>query len=257
MNIFVLDTDPVLCAQYHFNKHLPKMVLETTQLLNNALSIVGPSYTPIYRTTHLNHPCTKWASYSKENFQWLLSLGFALSEEYTYRYGKRHACHQHLDLFAKPRQINLMPTKGAQPFVKCMPEYLKVADPVQSYRNYYRNAKAYMAFWRKRPIPEWWNTTPLMVEPPPRLKTKKPASSLQKYAEGWDRIFGRKHITLKDPVKVKPVEISFEQIFPVTEPVQTGGTSLFASTAQTSLFPSTDINSSVFSTRPLNWNDWT
>jgi len=36
MNIFVLDNNIELCAQYHNNKHVVKMILETTQLLNNA-----------------------------------------------------------------------------------------------------------------------------------------------------------------------------------------------------------------------------
>ena len=29
MNIFVLDNDPVKCAEYHNNKHCIKMILET------------------------------------------------------------------------------------------------------------------------------------------------------------------------------------------------------------------------------------
>ena len=28
MNIFYLDNDPELCAQYHTNKHIVKMILE-------------------------------------------------------------------------------------------------------------------------------------------------------------------------------------------------------------------------------------
>jgi hypothetical protein len=33
MNIFVLDSNPKKCAQYHSNSHVVKMVLETAQLL--------------------------------------------------------------------------------------------------------------------------------------------------------------------------------------------------------------------------------
>lgn len=37
MNIFVLDLDITKCAEYHCDKHVVKMILETTQLLNNSL----------------------------------------------------------------------------------------------------------------------------------------------------------------------------------------------------------------------------
>ena len=37
MNIFKLDENPFVCAKYHCDKHVPKMGLETTQLMNNAI----------------------------------------------------------------------------------------------------------------------------------------------------------------------------------------------------------------------------
>ena len=33
MNIFVLHLNPHICAKYHCNKHVVKMIIETTQLL--------------------------------------------------------------------------------------------------------------------------------------------------------------------------------------------------------------------------------
>ncbi len=33
MNIFVLDENPVKCAEYHLDKHCIKMILEQTQIL--------------------------------------------------------------------------------------------------------------------------------------------------------------------------------------------------------------------------------
>jgi len=36
MNIFFLDEDPTLSAQYHVDKHVVKMILETAQLLCGA-----------------------------------------------------------------------------------------------------------------------------------------------------------------------------------------------------------------------------
>jgi hypothetical protein len=37
VNIFVLDADPQKAAQYHCDKHVVKMVLETAQLLSNCI----------------------------------------------------------------------------------------------------------------------------------------------------------------------------------------------------------------------------
>lgn len=156
MNIFVLDTDVVKAAQYHLDKHCVKMILETTQLLNNALIAHDKEYLPVYRETHKNHPASIWASQSRENFVWLLRLGYALCDEYTYRYGKTHKCYSILLDFEKSMRWLKIPANGATPFVKCMPDEYKVDDPVQSYRNYYRGAKAYIGNWTKRGAPYWW-----------------------------------------------------------------------------------------------------
>jgi hypothetical protein len=156
MNIFVLDADVKKAAQYHVDKHCIKMILETTQLLNNALITYDKSYVPVYRQTHKNHPASIWASQSRENFGWLLNLGLALCEEYTYRYSKTHKCQSILSNFYSDASKLSIPNIGLAPFVKCMPDQYKVDDPVQSYRNYYKGDKAYIAKWTKRNVPDWW-----------------------------------------------------------------------------------------------------
>ena len=59
MNIFYLDEDPKLCAQYHCDRHCVKMVLETAQLLCTAHWMTGGEAP--YKKTHFNHPSNKWA----------------------------------------------------------------------------------------------------------------------------------------------------------------------------------------------------
>lgn len=94
MNIFVTDKCPVKCAEYLDNKRVVKMVLETTQMLCTAINeLHGKQLTP-YKSTHKNHPCNVWVRKSYRNWCWLLRHGFALSEEYTKRYGKTHKCLQ-------------------------------------------------------------------------------------------------------------------------------------------------------------------
>ena len=41
MNIFILDRDPKVCAQYHCDKHVVKMILETAQMICTVLNEVG------------------------------------------------------------------------------------------------------------------------------------------------------------------------------------------------------------------------
>jgi len=157
MNIFILDNDIDTCARYHVDKHCVKMILETTQLLNNAMITGDSNYTPVYRQTHKNHPCSLWAYESINNFNWLVKLGLSLCEEYTYRYGKIHKCQSLLENFLQASDKLSLPKIGMTPFKLCMPDKYKVKDPVESYRNYYRGDKAYIAKWSKREQPEWWN----------------------------------------------------------------------------------------------------
>lgn len=156
MNIFVLDRDPKLCAQYHNDKHVVKMVLETTQLLNNALINNVPGYDPVYRKTHFNHPASIWASKNKTNFTWLLNLGLELCAEYSFRYDKVHKCEAHIRKFSEMK-LGAFPDNGSEiKFVQCMPEEYKRPDPVEGYRTYYLRDKVHIASWKRRDPPFWW-----------------------------------------------------------------------------------------------------
>jgi hypothetical protein len=155
LNIFVLDRDVRLCAQYHNNKHVVKMILESTQLLNNALSNNESSYIPVYRKTHVNHPASLWTSESLSNFKWLNSLAIELCYEYTFRYGKTHKCQSILENFSNFK-FSSFEDKGMTDFALCMPDDYKVTDPVESYRNYYLGSKRDLAKWDPREQPYWW-----------------------------------------------------------------------------------------------------
>jgi|ERR1019366_603378 hypothetical protein len=156
MNIFVLDYNFDKCAQYHVDKHISKLSVEATQLLNNALIINNLNYNPVYKPTHLKHPASIWTSKSRENFDWLVNLGLALCKEYTYRYSKTHKCESIILSFQTSCYRDNIPDICLTPFVKCMPDQYKVEDSVESYRNYYRGEKAYIAKWTNRSVPEWW-----------------------------------------------------------------------------------------------------
>ena len=88
MNIFALDQNPRKCAEYHNDKHVVKMILETAQLLCGTHWIEG-NQAP-YKLSHKNHPSAIWTRECIENYSWLCELGIELSKEYTHRYNKKH-----------------------------------------------------------------------------------------------------------------------------------------------------------------------
>lgn len=151
MNIFVLDLDPVIAAQSQCDKHVVKMVLESAQILstvNHAHGLSAP-----YRPTHINHPCVRWA-YAPAHRRWLERHFIALLEEYTFRYGRTHACSRAMDELVLNDDVMESPTD----FVQAMPEQHRVpGDPVAAYRRYYIVEKSRFARWNKgREAPEWW-----------------------------------------------------------------------------------------------------
>ena len=152
INIFVLDYDPVVCARYHNNRHTVKMILESTQLLNNAKIRNEPDYYPVYRKTHFNHPLSIWVAEEKQNFAWLLHLAIELCKEYTFRYNKRHKCQTIIEKWLPYDQYHT----GLMEFAQCMPDQYRQDDPVEAYRAYYLGAKRHIAGWKNREIPYWW-----------------------------------------------------------------------------------------------------
>ena len=155
MNIFFLDEDPTMSAQYHVDKHVVKMILETAQLLCGVHHATAPDNTYVpYKLSHKNHPCSIWARTSLSNYLYLCELGLELCKEYTYRYGKRHKSQDVIEwcLINKPNVPDVEFTEPA----KAMPDEYKVGDVVQSYRNYYMGAKSGFANWKNREKPFWF-----------------------------------------------------------------------------------------------------
>ena len=152
MNIFVLDTDPIIAAQMQCDKHVVKMTLETAQLLCSAV-IVNGGVAP-YRLTHKNHPSTKWATRNRANFMWLIEHGKALAKEYTFRYGKEHKCEK--IFFELEKVSSIIPDGKLENFALAMPNEYRSEDSVKSYRKYYVGEKTSFAKWTKRKAPDWF-----------------------------------------------------------------------------------------------------
>ncbi len=157
MNIFVLDKDPVLAAQFQVDNHVNKMLIESCQIMCTVLH--GYNYCAPYKATHKNHPATKWAGYNKNNFLWLFAHAVGLSDEFSFRRDKIHACKSVLDeIFKGFKTIDHKINSGEQtPFAQIIPkEFIIIEDPVLAYRNAYRMSKSHLATWTIRTRPYWW-----------------------------------------------------------------------------------------------------
>lgn len=144
MNIFYLSHDPAKAAEYQYNKHVVKMILETAQLLCTAHHLLESDIDIPYKATHKNHPSAIWVRSSAEAYMWAYEHMLALGREYTKRYGKTHLtilkCRD--VLYTLPISISDDPFE--QP-PQCMPDEYKDADAVSGYWNYYINEKANVA----------------------------------------------------------------------------------------------------------------
>lgn len=152
MNIFYLDQDVKKCAMYHADRHVVKMIVESTQILCSAYYFTGESKFSPYKLTHKNHPCCVWVRESIINWLWLKELALALCEEYTYRYGKIHKCEPIIQSLKTPA----LPDAGFTKFRCAMDEkYIISENPIENYRNYYREGKRHLWNWKKRSPPHW------------------------------------------------------------------------------------------------------
>ena len=99
MNIFAIEGDGVeidwvKSAQSQDNYRVVKMILESCQMLCTALNeLSGEQVTP-YKSTHKNHPSSKWVRESASNFLNLVEHTSAMIAEYEYRFGKIHKCQR-------------------------------------------------------------------------------------------------------------------------------------------------------------------
>lgn len=155
MNIFYLDHSPLLAAQYHCDKHVIKMILESVQILSTVAhkyDIEAP-----YKPTHRSHPSVLWAGEAYEHALWLGRLVADLNAEYRYRYQPRdHASWAKLlDYYLVPKLEDVMPHKQFTPPPQCMPEEYRGPDAVEAYRTYYTKGKAHLHTWTHRGAPEW------------------------------------------------------------------------------------------------------
>ena len=180
MNIFYLDRHPKDCAEMHLDKHVVKMIIEYAQLMSTAHRVLdGQEYygltangrkikrwqmndveyeNGLMKASHVNHPSGVWVRASEENYKWLYQMWLHLLDEYTYRYGKIHACQKYNRFLMIPPK-NISVSKFTEP-TPAMPDECKVpGNSLASYHKYYIEKKKHFAKWTKRQVPLWFANT--------------------------------------------------------------------------------------------------
>jgi hypothetical protein len=147
LNIFVLHENPIENSKLLCNKHIVKMILESTQLLCNCFAQTKVPY----KRTHYNHPCSIWVRESLDNFEWLKIYAIELCKEYTYRYNKVHKCEQIIFDLNKPK----LQSTGLTEFKLAMPDQYKCKNAVQSYKQYYLGEKLNFCKWPIERVPQF------------------------------------------------------------------------------------------------------
>jgi len=159
MNLFYLSRSARESAQSHGNRHVVKMVLETAQLLCTTHRILGGELPAererlLYRTTHAYHPVAVWVRSSCAHYAFAYELFVELLAEYTFRYGKLHACSKLVGALAEPPAA--LRDSGFRDPPACMPDEFRVSDDVVTcYREYYRRGKAHLLQYKARAPPRW------------------------------------------------------------------------------------------------------
>ena len=160
MNLFILSLNFRECAEFMFDKHISKILLEIVQMLCAAMQLIDPdnevkNKIKLYKISHKNHPVTIWMRDSLENYMWALNLVEAMHCEWKYRYDhpadklhKSYIVATFLKEFAP--SADKFPNTGLTPFALAMPVECKCDDPIESYRKYYQTAD-------KQKIASFWN----------------------------------------------------------------------------------------------------
>ncbi len=159
MNIFHLHKVPKVRAEYHCDKQVVKMILETAQMLSTAYQRhCGLDYL-LYKPAYPKHPMTIWVGDSIENYNYALMLGTELGKQYTKRYRKIHKSSNIISLlrgFGRGKNVEYnFPSIKFTPPPQCMPDEYKHEDYITAYKQYYIGEKKRFAKYTAVDIPHF------------------------------------------------------------------------------------------------------
>ncbi len=160
MNIFYTDHNPEQAARNLDDKRIVKMVVESAQILSNAVWLNGHPGASFYRPAFLHHPVCWWAASCKRNYWWLCSHYESLLTLYQEMYGRRHKCLDYWERIMRNEHLisyRLIPPD--MPDIILNSTRFKQQETVFAYKCHLVYKWKYLdkrvPKWTGRPEPEW------------------------------------------------------------------------------------------------------
>ncbi|WP_247000186.1 hypothetical protein [Halosolutus gelatinilyticus] len=166
VNAFWLDRDLERTARWLVDRHVTSSVFECSMVLTTAIQLNGYPESPpeaegrdLY-FTHPDHPLTRWAARSYDNWRLLEAYTRAAHEEWRYRWDHesddRHGCWATVrSLDADAVRDLEWPTDRSEDPPQVTGRWT-ADDVVDAYRYYYANEKRHLFQWSKdRSMPPW------------------------------------------------------------------------------------------------------
>ena len=161
MNIFAIEGDVttnevdwVKSAQSQDNYRVVKMILESCQMLCTTLNELSGEQVAPYRSTHKNHPSTKWVGASSANFEALFEHTMAMIEEYQSRFNKVHKCLSVLQKCLDLYDPSAFPSDKATKLPLAMPPQFHSDNVIESYRKFYASKPRIR--YPANKVPDWF-----------------------------------------------------------------------------------------------------
>jgi len=175
MNIFFLDYNPEIAAQYLCDAHIRKMGIESVQMLCTAHRVLdGKEYWAtshkgrrvrrwvlpdardfvLYHATHVNHGCSKWVRESIHNYEWLEIHAKTIFKIWSAKHNKIHKCDAMLNCLPGPPS-NIPRDGPTRPYLAMPEEYKVPSTSVNAYREFYIRGKAHLHKWTYNSTPDF------------------------------------------------------------------------------------------------------
>ena len=168
MNIFYLDINPVIAAQYLCDEHIVSQMKESCQMLSTCMILkYGISNPILMEVSYKNHPPNIWLRERDGNFKWLVKHLNALIEQYRIRFNPENNFSEGIlrykDILVLCLDlISTMPDNKFSHPPQCMPDVYRdvPSNTVEAYRRYYTSKQytfkqGYISYARGVPIPAW------------------------------------------------------------------------------------------------------
>jgi hypothetical protein len=171
MNLFCLDSNPNIAAQYNCDQHCNKIVLECAQMMANCFDVTVLKSAPPNmlgqprKHSYFNHPVSKWMRETIGNLLWSIDHAFALERERIYRGYNPHFSIRFINWVAENFDKSAVPYGDQTEFAVAIAPTMQCrqhasfndANSVGKYRLYYQFDKPF-ATWTKRNKPDWFNS---------------------------------------------------------------------------------------------------